>query len=74
MGRPRLTQERKGHYLNLGKGEATPEKVFISESSVVNVKRGSAFLYGTLAKTVEAQCKEEKIQNTECKLKGTGSG
>ena len=48
--------------LDLGEGEATLEKVFVSESSVINVKRGSAFLYGTLAKTVEAQCKEGKIQ------------
>ncbi|MCD8075391.1 MAG: hypothetical protein LUF27_10255 [Lachnospiraceae bacterium] len=48
--------------LDLGEGEATLEKVFVSESSVINVKRGSAFLYGTLAKTVEAQCREGKIQ------------
>ncbi|MCD7918836.1 MAG: DUF4097 family beta strand repeat-containing protein [Clostridiales bacterium] len=48
--------------LDLGEGEATLEDLSVSESCTVNVKRGSAFLSGTLAGTVEAQCNEGQIQ------------
>ncbi|MCD7918772.1 MAG: DUF4097 family beta strand repeat-containing protein [Clostridiales bacterium] len=48
--------------LDLGEGEATLEELSVSENCAVNVKRGSAFLSGTLAGTVEVQCKEGQIQ------------
>lgn len=48
--------------LDLGEGEATLEGLSVSESCAVNIKRGSAFLSGTLAGTVEAQCNEGQIQ------------
>lgn len=48
--------------LDLGEGEASLEVLSVSESCSVNVKRGSAFLSGALAGTVEAQCNEGQIQ------------
>lgn len=48
--------------LDLDDGEVSLEQIQVSESCLTQVKRGSAFLNGTFAGTIDAACREGHLQ------------